>query len=853
MTLHNALKTLRQDRRFVPHIVSWHTLPPRPARFGPWPRALAVPLRKALAHRGIHALYTHQSRAIAHHLDGDDVVLVTPTATGKSLAYHLPALHHLLTDPEARALLLFPTKALAQDQYHTLRHWLDALTLPTDWVGVYDGDTPREERSRVRARARILITNPDMLHRGILPHHTRWADLLRGLRLIVLDEVHTYRGIFGGHVANLLRRLARVVTFYQRPAGQPLPRYICTSATIGNPRELVVRLTGRDPALIDENGAPQPQRTLIFYNPPLLDPVTGLRRSSLLEAQRLARHFLAHDVQTVLFARARQTVEVLLTYVRAEAPNAGIAPEQVRGYRGGYLPRARREIERGLRAGTVRAVVATNALELGVDIGTLGAALLVGYPGTIAGTWQQIGRAGRRDEGGVGILIAGAGALDQYIVHHPEFLLRTSPEHALIAADNLHVLVDHIRCALFELPMTPEEPFGTFEHTADVLAFLEEEGEARHAGTRYHWIGEGYPAETVSLRLAAAQRVVIQERDNGNVRTIGEVDWESAPRLVHPEAVYLHEGTSYLVREVDWDASIAYVEARNLDYYTQPISREELTVLAEEISTPAHGTTRSRGDVLVRTQVVGYRKVRWHTHETLGYGEVDVPPRELETVAYWITFLPETLERLREQGLWRTDAVVDYGPNWARQRARALARDGHRCQRCGAKATPDRPLHVHHIRPFRTFGYIPGVNDAYKEANRLDNLITLCARCHRLAETTARLRSGFNGAAYVIAALAPLFVMADPGDIGRVVEARSPHTRLPTITLYDAVPGGIGLAERLYDAHEDLLRAALERVRGCGCEHGCPACVGPVLVAEEGDVDTKQLTEALLVEALRAP
>ena len=844
MSLDTALRALQEDKRFMRHVTAWRVLPPRPARYGPWPSTLHPRVRALAEASGIARPYSHQSRGLSHALRGEDVILTTPTASGKSLVYQLATLHALLSDPLSRAIYLFPTKALARDQYRHLLPWLQAVE-GERWVGVYDGDTPRAERGRIRREARILITNPDMLHRGILPYHTRWAHLWQGLRYVVVDEVHTYRGIFGGHVANVFRRLQRVAHFYgARPA------WVLTSATVGNPMDLARQLVGREPHLIEEDGAPQPRRTLIFYNPPLVDPALGVRRSALLEAQRMALHFLRHEVQTVAFATSRRHVEVLLTYLREEAPRHGLDPRALRGYRGGYLPRVRREIEAGLREGRVRGVVATNALELGVDIGALGAALLVGYPGSVAATWQQFGRAGRRETGGVGVFIAGAGALDQYIVNHPEFILSGRPEHVLLAADNVYVLVDHVRCALFELPFAEGERLGTAEATGEILDHLVEWGEAHRAGKRYHWVGEGYPAADVSLRTAAADRVVIQVEEKGGLRTLGEVDALSAPRLVHPGAVYLHEGVSYLVREVDWTAGWARVTEATLDYYTQPITQEVLTVLATEAQEERRGTIRARGPVRVQTQVVGYRKVRWYTHETLGYGEVDTPPYTLETVGYWMVFRPSVLDVLREQGGWRSDPIEDYGPNWEVQRRRALERDGYRCRRCGVPDTPERPLHVHHIRPFRTFGYVPGENEAYKEANRLDNLITLCPRCHRLAETSVRLRTGFSGLAYAIAALAPLFVMAAPGDVGHIAEVQSPHTGLPTITLYDNVPGGIGLAERLYEVHDELLAAAQERVSSCECEHGCPSCVGPVLVEEEEGWDTKRLT-LLLIQAVR--
>jgi len=447
------------------------------------------------------------------------------------------------------------------------------------------------------------------------------------------------------------------------------------------------------------------------------------------------------------------------------------------------------------------------------------------------------------------VFIAGPGALDQYMVTHPQYILQTPPEHALLAPDNLHILLDHLRCALFELPLQVGEAFGQSVDTEELLAFLEEGGDAHRAGSRFHWLGEGYPADDVSLRTASPDRVVIQEQQRSRAVVIGEVDRASAPRLVHPGAIYLHEGVPYLVQTLDWEEGVAHVEAANVGYYTQPVSREDLTVLAEHAREQVGGTARAWGDVQVRSQVVGYRKVKWYTHETLGQGEVTLPAQEMETTAYWLTFQPHLLESLQARGLWRSESIANYGPDWPQQRDRALARDEYRCRRCHAPKRPDQPLHVHHVRPFRTFGYVPGINEAYREANRLENLITLCPRCHRLAEADARLRSGFSGAAHVLAGLAPLFLMAAPGDIGQVVEAPSAHTGLPTITLYDNVPGGIGLAERLYEVHKDLLAAALERVLSCDCEHGCPACVGPVLVEEEGETSTKGLTQALLEEA----
>ncbi len=839
-----AVEALLRDKRWASHITAVRRIPARAPRFGPWPPALAPEVREISRRLGIERLYSHQSTAVAEALAGRDVMLVTPTASGKSLAYWLPILHTLVTDPSARALCLFPTKALTQDQYNTLRKWLEHLGHP-EWVGVYDGDTSPRERRRIRREARVILTNPDMLHRGLLPFHPRWAHFWRALRWVVLDELHTYRGIFGAHVANVLRRLMRLATFYKS-----YPQVLCASATIGNPESLAQRLLERRPLILREHGAPEPPRVFLFYNPPLLDEATGLRRHPLLEAVQLASHFLRYNVQTLLFARSRQNVELLLAYLQHETSGLALSPEHVRGYRGGYLPEVRREIEKGLREGKIRAVVATNALELGVDIGTLEAVMLVGYPGTRASTWQQWGRAGRREEGGVGILIAGSSALDQYLVQHPEFLWAGRPEHALLAPDNPYVVVDHLRCALYELPMRPDDTFGSFQDVSAVLAHLVAEGEARHAGGKFYWLGGECPATSVSLRTSSSRRVRVHLQ-GAPPKVLGDVDWDIAPRLVHPGAVYLHEGKSYLVRTVDWEQGIAFVEPVSAEYYTQPITREELNVLKEWQREEAETLLRGLGDVRVRVEVTGYRRVRWFTHEVLGYEEVQTPAREMDTTAYWVAFTEALLERLRARGVWRSDAIENYGPNWEEQRRRALERDGHRCRRCGAAHHPRRPLHVHHIRPFRTFGYVPGENENYREANRLENLVTLCARCHRLAEAGVRLRTGFNGLAYLLKSLAPLFAMTDPGDLGMTVETHSRHTALPTITLYDNVPGGIGLVERLYEVHHDLFAAAWERTRKCACQFGCPACVGPVLVetSPEG-LTTKSLTLVLLEHIL---
>jgi len=524
--------------------------------------------------------------------------------------------------------------------------------------------------------------------------------------------------------------------------------------------------------------------------------------------------------------------------------------EVVRGYRGGYLPTQRREIERGLREGSVRGVVATNALELGIDIGQLAAAVLVGYPGTIASAWQQAGRAGRGTDTSLAVLVASASPLDQYLIAHPDYLFERSPEQALIHPDNLVILLHHLRCAAFELPFARGESFGGFGDAAALLDVLAEEGELHRSTEAYHWIGETFPAQEVSLRTAAPDRFVIVAGGDpdSEPQVIGEVDRFSVPFLLHEGAVYLHEGQSYLVERLDWEGQQALVRAADVGYYTDASSSEQVQVLEVQEQSLEGGALKAHGEVLVQSKATGYRRVKRYTHENLGWGEIDLPEQELETTAYWLSFPEETVQRLRLDGLWVGERM-DYGPSWAAQRERARDRDGYRCQHCGAPERAGRQHDVHHLRPLREFGYAPGENEAYLLANRLENLVTLCPACHRLAEASQRMRSGLAGLGYALSHAASLHLMCDPRDLGSVTEPRAASTRLPTITLYEKVPGGLGFAGRLYELHTTLLGAVHDLVSACPCAHGCPACVGPVLDPEQ---ETKALTLAL-IEATLTP
>ncbi len=878
MNLPELLSQLRLNRDFMSQVVAWERFPARPAQFQNVNAPVDGRILAALQSRHIHQFFTHQAAAIDAALAGDNTVIATTTASGKSLCYTVPVLQRLLERPSARALYLFPTKALAHDQLAETAAILSAGRLPIE-VHTYDGDTPQSRRAQVRRAGGILISNPDMLHAGILPYHPTWRDLFANLQFIVLDEIHTYRGVFGSHVANVLRRVLRIADFYGSH-----PQVICCSATIANPQEHAERLVGRPFTLIDErqNGAPTGEKHVILYNPPIIDAELGLRGSAVMAARDAAVTFLAQDVQTITFARTRQTVELLLTYLQDEMKVLGREVTAVSGYRGGYLPLERREIEHGLRTGALRGVVATNALELGIDIGELDAAVLTGYPGSIASTWQQIGRAGRRAAQSAAIMIASNNPLDQYICTHPRYLFGQTPEHALTNPDNLRIMVRHLLCAAYELPFRADEQFGG--QPAEILLHaLEAEGMLHQTRQQYHYVGEGAPATAVSLRTSGDDNIIVHdlgdELDETKTRAIGEVDLERAPTVVFEGAIYLHLARSYLVEHLDWDGRIAYVRPVDVDYYTRASVGSTIRELRaeEELLTQrregAEGTKEENqksaasaksaevlkawGEVTVVTQATGYRRVKRYTHETLGFGEIDLPEMTLETDGYWLIFGEALTEKLYDAGILLRPN--DYGPNWQAQRQKALERDGYRCRMCGAAGKgseseedltgfpkPVRStitLHVHHIRPFREFSYVRGVNENYLDANKLENLSTLCPSCHRQAEEGQQTRSALGGLAYVLRNLAPLYLMCDPGDIQVTAESRSPLTQAPTVVVYERVAAGVGFSQRLFELHDTLLEAALELVTDCRCRDGCPACVGP-----PGEIgpETKAVTRRLL-------
>jgi DEAD/DEAH box helicase domain-containing protein len=663
--------------------------PPVAARYAPFPDAIDARLRAAFERRGITQLYSHQAEALAHVSEGRNIVITTPTASGKTLCYNVPVLDAILKDPAARALYLFPTKALAQDQMAELHELAGALNeLGAGEIGVhtYDGDTPQDARRTIRTRAHVVLTNPDMLHSGILPHHPRWAKLFENLRFIVIDELHAYRGVFGSHLCNVLRRLKRVARHYGSD-----PQIICSSATIANPRGLAEKLAERPFSLVSESGAPRGEKFFVFVNPPVVNRELGIRRSYLTETRRVAGEFLRRNLQVIVFAQSRLATEILTTYLKEDFEDIPGMPELIRGYRGGYLPLRRREIERGLREGQVRGVVSTNALELGIDIGALDVAVLAGYPGTIASTWQRAGRAGRRTARSASVLVASSAPVDQFVVRHPWYFFDASPEHALVNPDNLHILVNHVKCAAFELPFTASEEYGppppengyggaSQVNVQDVLGILQEAGIVHRSGAdddrdaQWHWTSESYPANAVSLRSISSDNFVVVDQTTG-ANIIGETDYTSGPSTLHPKAIYIVEGRLYQVEKLDFEGRKAYVRSVDCDYYTDAISHTRVTIL-DQFAAAADDIAR-HGEVHVVSRVVGFKKIKFYTNENVGSGELDLPDQQMHTTSYWLDLPREMLGSLPYATDDRRDGI--YGLAFAMRHVATLLLmcDGH--------------------------------------------------------------------------------------------------------------------------------------------------------------------------------
>ncbi|WP_423798921.1 DEAD/DEAH box helicase [Neobacillus sp. SAB-20_R2A] len=645
--LQAILSDIKVNEDFKDNIAAWHTLPKKEAQTVTFPRDLHPLLHEALNQKGIDELYTHQRSAYEATMAGRSIVAVTPTASGKTLCYNLPVLQSILNDPSTRALYMFPTKALAQDQKSEINEIIQAASMDINSY-TYDGDTPANIRQRVRKAGHVVITNPDMLHSGILPHHTKWVSLFENLKFVVIDELHTYRGVFGSHVANVIRRLKRICHYYGSN-----PVFICTSATIANPLELAENLTEENMVLIDNNGAPSGTKHFVFYNPPIVNKPLNIRRSATLEVRKIAGELLKNKIQTIVFARSRVRVEIILTYLQ-ELVKHELGSKSIMGYRGGYLPTERRKIEKGLRSGEIYGVVSTNALELGVDIGQLQVCIMTGYPGTISSAWQQAGRAGRRHGEALVIMVASSSPLDQYIIQNPDYFFNKSPETARINPDNLIILIDHMKCAAYELPFKADEKFGNVG-TEELLEYLTEERVLYRNGDKWYWMNDSFPAHNISLRSASQENVIIVDQtDIASVKVIGEMDRFSAMTLLHDEAIYLHQGTQFQVEKLDWDEKKAFVREVDVDYFTDANLAVQLKVLEVDKLDPVNEAEIGYGDVSVRAMATIFKKIKFETHENIGSGPIHLPEEELHTNAAWIS-LNRALSELGavrlEQGL----------------------------------------------------------------------------------------------------------------------------------------------------------------------------------------------------------
>ncbi|WP_233166498.1 DEAD/DEAH box helicase [Archangium sp. Cb G35] len=753
-----VLQGWREDRQLSPSFVLDEVTPARVGSYAPIPAEVAPQVREALQRRGIEQLFSHQAEAYQLARSGRSLVIATPTASGKSLCYNLPLLDRFAREPGARALYLFPTKALSRDQEESLRVFMREAGLEHGAI-TFDGDTPGDARRAARERSGVVLTNPDMLHTGILPHHANWARLFSNLRYVVIDELHTYRGVFGSHLANVLRRLQRVAAFHGSS-----PVFVLASATIGNPKAHAERMLGREVALVSESGAPAGERRVMVYNPPVVNAELGIRASYLKSAVRLVSDLVRAEVSTLLFGQSRNNIEVMLKYLRDQFIADKMDPNLIQGYRGGYLPGTRRATEAAMRAGEVRCVVATNALELGIDIGSLDAVVCAGYPGSVAALMQRFGRAGRRGAGSLALLVTSSAPLDQYLAGDPRSLTGAPVEHARIDPDNVEILVQHLKCAAFELPFEEGDTFGDVpaESTADALGYLAQH-EVVHPtpgaeGKRmFHWSADAYPANHVSLRSVGWDNVVIIEL--GTDRTLAEMDFRSAHTMLHEQAIYQHEAEQFQVERFDYENHKAYVRKVAPDYFTDAMTYVRVNVIQEDQGAAMGPTLQAgMGEVSVIEKVVGYKKIKYHTHENVGYGDVNLPEMQMHTTSLWLT-VPETV--VRSLGAPR-----------------------------------------------------PAVIDALR------------------------------GIASALRTVACVGLMIDPRDLGKTLgskdDADGPPRKDggvgfdPTIFLYDNIPGGVGLAARLFDQRDELLRRARRLLESCGCEDGCPACIGPAAGAMPG-------------------
>lgn len=751
---------------------------PRSARTLPLPTELAPVLKGALGKLGITSLYSHQAHAVSLALAGNDVVVATPTASGKSLCYHLPVLDAFCRDERACAIYLFPTKALCRDQEVGLQKLLAAAHIRRGAI-TFDGDTPGDARRVAREQAGVLLTNPDMLHASVLPHHSGWARLFSNLKVVVIDELHSYRGVFGSHLANVLRRLQRIAAFHGSN-----PVFLAASATVGNPAAHASTLIGRPVKVVGDSGAPEGERHVLVYNPPFVNEALNIRQSYLKTAVRLTAELVHAGIPTLLFGQSRSGVEVMVKYLRDRFAREAVPRDAIASYRGGYLPETRRRIETGLRQGRIRCVVATSALELGIDIGALDAVVCAGFPGTMAGLWQRFGRAGRGKKKSVALLVASSLPHDQFIAAQPQRLFESGIEEARSDPDNVEILLQHLKCGAFEIPFAEGDGFGSLaqQSVTEALGFLAHRGilhdGAGEDGLRtFHWANQAYPANFVSLRSVTSDNFVIVRRasDTGAERLIAELDWRSAHTALHEQAIYQHEGQQFQVEMLDYDNRKAFVRPVKPDYYTTAMKHQKVSVLDESTNGTLGRVHAAHGDLQVLQRVVGYKKIKFYTHENCGYGDVHLPQMEMHTTGCWFVFPHDLLTLVGPPSLFQ-------------ELLRGLASALHTVAVAGLMVDS------------RDLGW--------EVQDRGDRALPPGRGAPGTATDTA------------------------PGAD-------------PAIFLFDQIAGGIGLAPRLFESRAMLFEQAQQLLGGCACEQGCPACVG---VGGQGDrkIRVKRLVDVVV-------
>ncbi len=783
---------------------------------------LEMTLRKG----GINSLFSHQYEAIKLIQQEKNVVLTTGPASGKSLAYILPVLNALYNQENSNALLLYPTKALAHDQYKHINDLIDNSPNNNPQnkylakkISVYDGDTPKELRSPIRKHAQVILTNPDMLHIGILPNHFLWENFFENLKFVIIDEAHIYHGIFGSHVANVVRRLNRILSLYHQK-----PIFICTSATIGNPIEFMEKLLEEKFELIEKDGSPQGKKKTIFYNPPVINEELGIRKSSNLETLKIVKEIVENDIQTLVFQGSRKEVERSLKNLELQS---GFQKKYFSAsYRSGYLANDRRKLEQDFRSGKLNVLFATNALELGVDIGSLRSVILSGYPGSISSTLQQIGRAGRKQSNSLAILIASANPIDQYIINRPEYLLINNPEKALINPNNPNILLDHLKIALYELSWIEGEKFGNLEWE-QIHPFIDQlmaTGFARKNNNKYVISNQSTFSNEISLRNLSGNTMKLIDTTKNQHRIIGEIDYASSLWMVHPNAIYLHLGDQYFVTKVDYEANEVFLEESTVDYYTEPKIEKTYEILEQIKSKSINQLEMYFGNIKVTQTVTGYKEILWETHQKISEGKLELPKIILDTEAFWF-YIPDSITNTILDNKLILNQKNDYGPEWKRYKDLIRKRDNYTCQHCGL-LEETTAHHIHHKKPIKLF-------DSIEAANNPSNLITLCPKCHRLAEVQVRVRSGMSGLSYLLKTLSPVFIMCGPEDIGVILDSKNEITGYENAILtYDNISYGLGLSKEIYNNFPMILPEMIKHIKECGCHHGCPSCIGPV--SEEG-------------------